>query len=44
MVNRSLDELDDMRQPEGDCWMDIGFCGVGWGVGSAVVVGGRQTG
>ena len=44
MVNRSLDELDDMRQPQGDCWMDIGFCGADRGVGSAVVVGGRQTG
>ena len=44
MMNRSLDELDDMRQPEGDCWMDIGFCGVDRGVGSAVVVGGRRTG
>ena len=43
VMNRSLDELDDMRQPEGDGWMDIGFCGAGRGVGSAVVVGGRRT-
>ena len=27
VMQRSLDELDDMRQPEGDCRMDIGFCG-----------------
>ena len=44
VMKRSLDELDDMRQPEGNRWMDIGFCGVDRGVGSAVVVGGRRTG
>ena len=43
VVNRSLDELDDMRQPEGNRWMDIGFCGAGKGGGGAVVVGGRRT-
>ena len=44
MMNRSLDELDDMRQSEGDCWMNIGFCGVDGGDGSAIVVGGGRTG
>ena len=38
VMQRSLDELDDMRQPEGDGWMDIGFCGGDRSAGSAVAV------
>ena len=44
VMQRSLDELDDIGQAEGDCWMDIGFCGVCRGVGSAVAVGARRFG
>ena len=38
-MHRGFDELDDMRQPEGNGWMDIGFCCFDrWCCDSTVVV------
>ena len=44
VMQRSLYEIYDVRQPEGDGWVHIGFCGFDGGGNDAVFVGARRAG